>query len=244
MAAEHWFRWHHGTITDPKWRVIAKRAGHALSRIVTVANVTSVWAAMLECASQASPRGELVSWDDEDIGVALDVPTEEVTAIREAMQGKTLDGNKLTAWNERQIKREDNTATQRKRAQRQREKETLTQCDESESHAMSRTVTTETETETETDKREKKRASQGSRLPADWQPSETEIRWAVDARPDLETKTEVEKFRDYWHAKTGQGATKRDWAATWRNWIRNANGPPRGRAAPSAAPSPAASRPL
>lgn len=87
-------------------------------------------------------------------------------------------------------------------------------------------------------------ASRGTRLPADWKPSETEMRWAVDARPDLETKTEVEKFRDYWHAKTGQGATKRDWPATWRNWIRNANGAPRRGQLTQAPASPAASRPL
>ena len=29
-------------------------------------------------------------------------------------------------------------------------------------------------------------------------------------------------FTDYWNAKTGQDATKRDWDATWRNWIRRA----------------------
>lgn len=29
-----------------------------------------------------------------------------------------------------------------------------------------------------------------------------------------------EKFRDYWLAKSGQSATKRDWFAVWRNWVR------------------------
>jgi hypothetical protein len=29
------------------------------------------------------------------------------------------------------------------------------------------------------------------------------------------------KFRDFWRAKTGAAATKRDWDATWRNWCRN-----------------------
>lgn len=67
-------------------------------------------------------------------------------------------------------------------------------------------------------------ASRGSRLPPDWQPTPEERRWAGDERPDLVVKTEIEKFRDYWHAKTGQAATKRDWSATWRNWIRNAHG--------------------
>jgi hypothetical protein len=29
-------------------------------------------------------------------------------------------------------------------------------------------------------------------------------------------------FCDYWLSKTGAGATKRDWPATWRNWCRKA----------------------
>lgn len=67
-------------------------------------------------------------------------------------------------------------------------------------------------------------ASKGTRLPADWKPTADELRWAVDARPDVQVNLEVEKFRDYWHGVTGAKATKRDWPATWRNWIRNAHG--------------------
>jgi len=67
-------------------------------------------------------------------------------------------------------------------------------------------------------------ADRGARLPQDWQPSETELRWARDARPDVDAQAEVEKFRDHWHAKAGRDACKRDWSATWRNWIRNSRG--------------------
>lgn len=148
MAAEHWFRWHHGTVTDPKWRVVAARASKALSRNVTVGHVVAVWAAMLECASQANPRGELVGWSDEDVAAGLGWDEEEVSAIREAMAGKTLGGNALAGWKARQIKREDATAADRKRNQREREaldkSRGVTHSDDS-----SRTVTLETETETE-----------------------------------------------------------------------------------------------
>ena len=65
----------------------------------------------------------------------------------------------------------------------------------------------------------------GSRLPADWQPSPDELRWARDARPDLAVTAEVESFRDYWIAKPGKDGRKTDWTATWRNWIRRANAP-------------------
>ena len=31
---------------------------------------------------------------------------------------------------------------------------------------------------------------------------------------------EADKFSDYWHSRAGRGATKMNWHATWRNWIR------------------------
>jgi hypothetical protein len=122
MATEHWYRWHHGTVTDPKWLTVASRAKASLSRNVTVGHVVSVWCAMMENASQANPRGVLLNWSDEDIGAALGMPEDEVSAIRAAMQGKTLDGDVLTSWNRRQPKAEDRTAADRKRAQRERDK--------------------------------------------------------------------------------------------------------------------------
>lgn len=146
MAAEHWFRWHHGTVTDPKWRTVASRASRSVSRIVTVGHVVSVWAAMLECASQASPRGRLLGWSDEDVAAGLGFEEEEVRAIREGMQGKTLDGDSLIAWDARQIKREDATAADRKRAQREREAQAKSR-DVTGDGDASRDVTLETETE-------------------------------------------------------------------------------------------------
>jgi hypothetical protein len=60
----------------------------------------------------------------------------------------------------------------------------------------------------------------GSRLPPDWKPSTSEIAYAVDRGMRLEqVQVEAEKFRNYWIAKAGVNATKRDWSATWRNWI-------------------------
>lgn len=65
-------------------------------------------------------------------------------------------------------------------------------------------------------------SKRGTRLPKDWQPDESELRWAADARPDVDVKRQVESFRDFWTAKAGKDGTKLDWAATFRNWIRNA----------------------
>jgi hypothetical protein len=74
------------------------------------------------------------------------------------------------------------------------------------------------------------KVSRGSRLSGDWYPSPHEIAFALDrGMPRLRINTEIEKFRNYWIAKSGASATKRDWSATWRNWIITAmergNGP-------------------
>jgi hypothetical protein len=65
----------------------------------------------------------------------------------------------------------------------------------------------------------------GSRLPDDWRPTPELIAAARAERPDIDLRMETAKFRDHWHAKTGRDATKLDWDATYRNWIRNARSP-------------------
>jgi hypothetical protein len=69
-------------------------------------------------------------------------------------------------------------------------------------------------------KKEKKergatRFSPDAILPDDWR------RWAHERRPDLSPKIEevFEVFRNHWISKSGTGATKRDWSATWHNWV-------------------------
>jgi len=66
----------------------------------------------------------------------------------------------------------------------------------------------------------KKPSSQGSRIPADWQPDEVLLAWAKAERPDLNLAQTVDSFRDYWIGKSGKDATKTDWPATFRNWVR------------------------
>ncbi|WDG45007.1 YdaU family protein [Pseudomonas synxantha] len=72
------------------------------------------------------------------------------------------------------------------------------------------------------------KASKGTRLAKDWTLPEAWRAWALETRTELGAAgvdLESEKFRDHWHAATGAKATKADWLATWRNWIRNANAP-------------------
>lgn len=85
-------------------------------------------------------------------------------------------------------------------------------------------------------KPEQERSPKGSRLPPDWLPTAADIAFAKAERPDISWQTEADKFRDYWHAVPGGKGLKTNWPATWRNWIRRADGKPRagpGNLAPS-----------
>lgn len=79
-----------------------------------------------------------------------------------------------------------------------------------------------------TDSQEKKEGvvgrARGSRLPVDWQPTQADLNFAVCHLPEGQIAEEVEKFRDYWHARAGPGGVKLDWSATWRTWVRRAKG--------------------
>ncbi|AVX04212.1 hypothetical protein MXMO3_01686 [Maritalea myrionectae] len=81
--------------------------------------------------------------------------------------------------------------------------------------------------EKELSKDSPKKGSRGSCLPDDWQPSNEFIDWPVQNLNWTINRSQAEaaKFKDYWIAKTGAGATKKDWLATWRNWCRNARPP-------------------
>lgn len=59
----------------------------------------------------------------------------------------------------------------------------------------------------------------GSRIPDDFVP---DLAWAEgEGLSASQAKIEAAKFRDYWTAKSGAAATKLDWPATWRLWVRN-----------------------
>lgn len=54
-------------------------------------------------------------------------------------------------------------------------------------------------------------SARATQLPSDWEPqAEPEFPTALVAR-------ELPRFRDHWR---GNGEAKKDWQATWRNWLR------------------------
>lgn len=113
-----WFRWHHGSVTDQKFPLVARRAG------ASVAEVIAIWACLLERASMnEAERGTLGDEPDfEAMDCALGLADGKSKAIFDALQQRDLIDQHLqiSAWPKRQPKREDDTAAERKRRQRER----------------------------------------------------------------------------------------------------------------------------
>lgn len=133
-----WFRWWHGTITDPKFQFVARKAG------TTVGSVVAVWASLLEHASNVTQcdasvtRGDVTRFCCDDFDVLLGLPDGISQAIFDALTQKGLiENGRIAKWDERQSKREDSSA-ERTKAYRGRKKsdvtvthgdDSVTQCD-------------------------------------------------------------------------------------------------------------------
>lgn len=247
MAGMDWFRWHHGSVTDPKFQLVAHKCGSS------VAEVIGVWAMFLEAASMAERRGCHGELDFEAIDFSLGLSDGKTLQIYELMCARRLvnrDEKTITSWVKRQPLREDETANDRKRRQREREHEmqvanavTLSESRTvTHSHALSRTVTPEeirleeiredsssTATvlvDVDQNQREKAQGATGakrrSRIPNEFFPNENGVAKAQSLGLTLDV--ELTKFRDY---HQGKGTLMADWDAAWRTWIGNARQPPK-----------------
>lgn len=56
-------------------------------------------------------------------------------------------------------------------------------------------------------------------IPDDFAVTDAMAEWARTNAPDV-SRSETDRFVDYWRAKPGRDGTKTDWPATWRNWMR------------------------
>jgi hypothetical protein len=112
-----WFRWHHGSVTDPKFQLVARKSGASLP------DVLAVWAYMLESASQSTERGSF-DIDAESLDCLFGFQDGKTEAILTAMgERRLVEENQISSWEKRQPKKEDDTANDRKRRQREREHE-------------------------------------------------------------------------------------------------------------------------
>ena len=129
-----WVRLWHDMPTDPKWRTIARKSGQRIGDVIAVFTFL-----LVDASANENERGTISAFDPEDVGTALDLDADAVTAIMEVMQGKVLDGDRLHGWDKRQAKREreDTNSTQRVREFRKRQRETTqaeTPCNATQHH--------------------------------------------------------------------------------------------------------------
>jgi hypothetical protein len=113
-----WFRWHHGSVTDPKFQLVARKSGASLP------DVLAVWVWLLEKASAAEFRGHFGEVDCEALDCLFGFDDGVTDSIMAAMVDRKLIADEyIAAWEKRQPKREDDNAAERKRQQRERERE-------------------------------------------------------------------------------------------------------------------------
>ena len=231
-----WFRWHHGSVTDPKFLLVARRAGSSLP------DVLAVWAFLLEAASAATPRGSYGVIDAEAVDCLFGFPntelrTADIIAALEA-RGMLADG-RVVEWEKRQAKREraDDNSTERVAAHRARKAGvTANHVEETPCNASNGSETPREEKSREEKEKKEPRsraeAARATRLPADWHPSDEDVAFCKTERPDLRPSIVATTFFDYWIAQPGAKGRKVDWSATWRNWVRNEKLQPAPRGSP------------
>lgn len=116
MEKYSWLKWYHGAVSDDKWPLVARRTGQSIAVVV------AVWAALLECASQAEERGSVADFDAESMDALLQVEDGACQAVVDALTGgkrpRIVEG-RIVNWEKRQS---DEAVTERKRLQREREK--------------------------------------------------------------------------------------------------------------------------
>lgn len=113
-----WFRWHHGSVTDPKFQLVARRSGASLP------DVLAVWAYLLEKASAAEFRGCFGEIDGEAVDCLFGFDDGTTNAILGQMVERSLiSDDYVVAWDKRQPKRErdGDNSTERVRAFRQKQ---------------------------------------------------------------------------------------------------------------------------
>jgi len=98
-----WFRWYHGTCTDPKFDGIALRAHARKSEVI------ALWALILETASAYDDRG-LCHLSPAALGGALRMKAETAQRIVEGLETEgLLSSGRVVSWDKRQPKREDDS---------------------------------------------------------------------------------------------------------------------------------------
>ncbi|KMS58771.1 hypothetical protein [Sphingobium cupriresistens] len=118
--------------TDPKWRVIARKSGQPLPCVI------ALFTLMLTEGAKAAKPGTVAGLSVEDAAAALDMDEDAVSSIIAAMDGRVILDGRLTGWEKRQPKREDDSSQRVKKhraEKRDASKRDVTQCNAPEAEA-------------------------------------------------------------------------------------------------------------
>jgi hypothetical protein len=218
-----WFRLYHETTTAPKLRRVAYQAG------TTMAHALAVWISMLSHASanEGDKRGTLAGWDDRDCAINLGIGEAVVFAIRREMEGRTLDANKVIAWEQRQYESDDSALRKRAWRDKKRQKnQALNSGVTGQSRDRPSRVPTKSRGEENTEETSvssvvcasRSSDARGMRLPENWQPSEADRRVAQEH--GLDPDAVAQEFCNYWlnvPGAKGRKAGLRGWSLTFQN---------------------------
>ena len=213
MAGMDWFRWHHGSVTDPKFQLVAKQAR------CSVAEVLGVWATLLEEASQNEDRGCFGTLDFEALDCALGLIDGKAYQIFTLMADRFLvepNTKRIMSWSRRQPlrEREDDKSSERVKAHRERQKIVEP------SDAMKRHVTpcnaTKRLEEIRGDKRreegEGERARESKTQSPPPQISDEYLEVINTERPELDAAMVFSNFCDHY-------PVEKQTLARWKKWI-------------------------
>jgi hypothetical protein len=221
-----WFRSWHGAPTDNKWLVIARRANVAPGVVSAVA-----WA-LMDYASQADERGSVDGFDIETYCAFSGFQEQDVTSILSAMHDKDIIGSddRLTAWDKRQPKREDDSSD-RVRDWRAKQRDEVTpplQQPVTHGNAVKRTVTHGNNTDTDTDTESYTESETNHLAPAardeddipEMTPDRRAIQNAYDASGLMLSKTHIDAHLETIR-RTGIPAWQQGWAAAMAKGKQN-----------------------
>ena len=63
-------------------------------------------------------------------------------------------------------------------------------------------------------------SKRATRIPEPFMVTGEMRKWAAQEVPGVDVDASTRVFVDYWRAESGSRASKRDWVAAWRNWLR------------------------
>lgn len=133
-----WFRSWHGAPTDPKWRVIAKKADVPTSLVVSF-----IWA-LMDRASQSDDRGSFEGVDLEVLADYLDCDETQLKRIVTQCNARNVTcDDRFVSWEKRQPKKEDTGSTQRVQKHRELKKLQSLSYHETPCNALKRDETTD-----------------------------------------------------------------------------------------------------